>query len=105
MKTITKKEFKQLHSGNKLELVCCADFDHLHCIDVLRRTVQPIVTRPTSKHSVDSQGENYVVTVYTETIQDRQFIFSAAKIDNSKDNYTSRTNTQYETVIYIVKEV
>lgn len=105
---ITKKEFKELHSSNKLEILHPMTAIKLSIIrNILKQNIKYVANQgvKTSKIDLEDDRKNGSTTIILkEEIDSYTLYYCVTRYDNSKDRYTSRNDIQVYTIVYIEKK-
>ena len=97
MDKLTKKEFKELHSNNKLLLVqACYKHNKEEVKEALNNYKGDIKGIKTSKVDID----NYKDIITREVYKDKDFIYLEEVHNASKDNNCSWNDITYNTILY-----
>ena len=103
MKQITKKKFKELHSSGRLSL-CGSLWDKTkeEAFNLTKQVgKERFLAYEKQVTRIDvSNGIAKECFVYKDELFGKTLYFVETKYDNSKDRYTSRNDTQVDTVVY-----
>ena len=106
---ITKKEFKKIHSDNKLEIIHPMTQIKLSIIrNVLKQNMKYICNQGNRTTKIDLDDHKKSGTskiVLKEEIDSFNVYYCVSRYDNSKNYYTSRNDIQITTIVYFEKKV